>query len=169
MQVQKVINKIEALNLLKRYCSREERCEYDIIQKMKLYLLAEEDREEILSYLKEQKYVSNSRYANAFVNDKFRFNKWGKTKIAYALSQKCISSATVQQAINSIDDEEYSNLLESEIKKKAVFAKADSEFEMKSKLYRFALSRGFENEIIRKVLDKLSTTILIVNIFSLFN
>ena len=42
----------------------------------------------MFKYLELEKYLDNLRFAISFVHDKFRFNKWGKIKLAYALRQK---------------------------------------------------------------------------------
>lgn len=152
---QKTLDKKEALQLLAAYCSREERCEFDVLQKMQTLQLPEILYNELLTYLREQKYVSNERYTRAFINDKIKFNKWGKNKIVFSLSQKKIPSGIIQEIIQEFDDQEYANLIESELRKKDTSTKANSDYEKKAKLYRFGISRGFESDLILNILSKM--------------
>lgn len=42
----------------------------------------------IIDRLVVEKFIDEERYCRAFVNDKFRFAKWGKMKITQALYMK---------------------------------------------------------------------------------
>lgn len=152
----KPISPKEALVLITAYCSREERCEYDVLKKLENFYLPTEEIEKIISYLIENKYLNNTRYALAFVNDKMRFNKWGKMKIAYALQQKRIDTETIQNALNSLDKENSYKILLELLKKKQATIKSSAPYELKGKLYRFAASRGFETELISKAIHEIT-------------
>ena len=141
--------------MLTNFCSREEHCEHDVLQKIRYYDLPEESIESILKYLLENNYINNARYTLAFVNDKLRFNKWGKLKIYYALSQKKIPSAIIQNSLATIDENEYLSILKKELHKKANCTSAPTEYEKKAKLYRFAASRGFEPDTVMKILENM--------------
>jgi regulatory protein len=99
--------------------------------------------------------VDDQRYANAYVNDKFRFNKWGRFKIIMYLKQKHIPEECISNAINNIPIENYRELLKSEMQKKMATLPKASKFEIKGKLYRFAAQRGFENDLIVKIINDL--------------
>jgi len=86
------------------------------------------------------------------VKDKFRFNKWGKIKISYSLKAKGLDKEVVQNAMATIDDGEYEELLASLLKSKLVGLKYEFEYEKQGKLFRFAQSRGFENNVIERVI-----------------
>ena len=88
-------------------------------------------------------------FCRAFVNDKYRFAKWGKVKIAQALQLKKISYNTCRQFLNEIDEEEYLYILDSLLTAKRKSIHAENEYELNGKLMRFALSRGFEMKDIR--------------------
>ena len=119
----------------------------------KLYAagLGEEESDEIVQCLVEQGYIDEQRYANAFVNDKFRFNKWGKLKIAHALRQKKIPTVVIQIALDTLDEDAYSHVLLQliEAKKKTVKGTAAQQ---KAAVMRFAVSRGFELDLVLRLL-----------------
>jgi regulatory protein len=148
-------SKQEALSYITAFCSKEERCISDVEKKLFELLQSEAEIEEIIQFLISEKYIDETRYTNAFVNDKFRFNKWGKLKIAYALKNKKIPSKIIEQSLSAISEDQYSQQLEYELFKKLKSLPKSSTFELKGKLYRFAASRGFESELIQDLLCRL--------------
>lgn len=50
--------------------------------------------DETLGRLETESYIDEARYARAFVNDKFRFDHWGRIKIRYALRQRVYQTST---------------------------------------------------------------------------
>jgi regulatory protein len=148
-----VISKKEALGFITQFCSREERCVSEVQKRLNQFGLTENDIAEIIEFLKSEKYIDNQRYANAFVNDKFRFNKWGKYKISMYLKQKHISDECITNAIENIPFDDYKELLLNELQKKMSTLPKASKYENKGKLYRFAAQRGFENDLIIEILN----------------
>jgi len=55
-------------------------------------------------------------------------------------------------ALSAIDDGEYEELLASLLKSKQKAIKYQYEYEKQGKLFQFAQSRGFENNVIERVL-----------------
>lgn len=152
---QNTISKNEALSLLTRYCSKEEHCIFDAREKLKNYKLHESTIEEIVHFLVKEKYIDELRYSLAFVNDKSKFNKWGRFKIRYSLKQKQIPENIIKEALENISDDECRQILHDELSKKLRSLPKASNYELKGKLYRFAAGRGFENDIILEVIGEL--------------
>ena len=95
------------------------------------------------------------RYAKAFVRDKYRFNQWGKIKIAQSLRQKHLASADILVAMEEIDDEEYFSILEHLLERKLQGIKARNVFERNGKLIRFAASRGYEMDDVLRCMKRI--------------
>lgn len=142
----------EALHKAAALCSSAEQCESDIREKLSRWGIAQAGQNEIIERLKKEKYLDETRFTQSFVNDKIRFNKWGKIKIRYALRQKNISPSVLSAALENVDPELYKNTLNEILAVKAGQVKAETEFDKKGKLYKFALSRGFEPDLIARVL-----------------
>ena len=136
-------------------CSRREYCSSEILGKLLLWGVKDNEAEEILSILKKENYLNDSRYALAFVKDKFKFNKWGKVKIADHLRRKQISEEIISIAIESIDNEAYNKLLKTIIYDHKKSVKAKNLFEVKAKLLRYGLSKGFESALLYDLLNKI--------------
>ena len=79
----KQISESEMLHRAAAYCSASERCIQDVEKKIKAAGLAGEESDRIVSRLLQERFIDESRFARYFVNDKLRFNKWGRVKINY--------------------------------------------------------------------------------------
>ena len=102
----------EALNRVASYCSAAEHCRAEVNEKLQRWGIAYETIARILERLETEKYIDDERYCRAFVNDKFRFAKWGKMKIAQGLYMKKIPSDVAWRHLNEIDEEEYLSILQ---------------------------------------------------------
>ena len=122
-------------------------------EKMRRWGLEEEVRQRVTARLVKERYVDDERYARAFVNDKIRYNKWGRRKVQQALWQKHIDDDIQQHVLDDIDDKEYLTVLRPLLKQKRKSIKAANEYEMTQKLVRFALGRGFSFDLIRQCMD----------------
>ncbi len=145
----------DALHKAQSLCSRGEKCSFDIIKKLYDWKADRDDFDTIIESLIDDNYIDEERYAVAFVKDKFRFNKWGKTKITFALRQKNIPSRFINQAITSeISEEDYLQTLKNELEKKQKSIKETEKESIKIKLIRFASGKGFEYDIILRVIEE---------------
>ena len=142
----------EVLYKLAARCSVSEQCLSDVEGKLAKYDLPEEEKARILRHLVEEKYVDDQRYAEAYVRDKYRFNKWGRMKITQGLRTKGIDREAIETALEAIDEQEYMSILRDLIRAKRKSTKGKSEYEINGKLARFATGRGFEYAAIRQCL-----------------
>ena len=146
----------ELLHKAASYCSISEHCISEVETKLDAWCVGCDDKSAIIKRLIEEDFINEKRFCIFFVKDKFRFNKWGKIKISFALKGKGIENALISEALNTIDDGEYEELLASILKTKLVGLKYEFEYEKQGKLFRFAQSRGFENNAIEKALRSIN-------------
>jgi regulatory protein len=148
----------ERYNLLLKkamaHCAGKECCLSDIGQKLASWSADGEETKKILNYLVKEKFIDEERYANAFVKDKFRYNKWGRIKIGAALKQKKIPSVLISGAFEYIDDNAYREALETIISSHRRTVKAKNQYELKGKLLRYGLSKGFESNLLYEILNE---------------
>ena len=142
----------ELLRKAASYCSIAEHCVSDVDGKLQRWNVPADWRAQIIDRLIADGFINESRYAEAFVIDKFRFNKWGKTKIALALKAKGLSQEDIDNALALIDEGEYDEMLATILKTKLAGLTYEYEYEKQGKLFRFAQSRGFEPQPIERVL-----------------
>ena len=156
MYKKKAITEKNAIIKAQNLCAEREKCESDIRKKLYDWKLPVKNHDTVIDRLIQDKFIDEKRFAISFAKDKFRYNKWGKIKIEFALKQKQINGAVIKIALDEIDESEYDTLLENDLIKKNNTIKDTDEYTIKSKLIRFASSRGFENG---KVFDKVSSII----------
>lgn len=142
----------ELLHKAASYCSISEHCISEVEEKLTVWGVSESDKQKIINRLMSEDFINQKRFCTYFVKDKFRFNKWGKIKISYALRQKGLSNELINTALLTIDEGEYQEMLASILKTKLVGLKFEYEYEKQGKLFRFAQSRGFENNVIDRAL-----------------
>lgn len=136
-------------------CSRREYCTEEIRVKLESWGVAEKDREKILTALKKDNFINENRYAEAFVRDKFKYNKWGKVKISALLKMKKIPSDTIKESLELIDQDNYRKTLRDILASHRKSVKSKNNFELYGKLMRYGLSKGFESSLLHDILDEL--------------
>ena len=142
----------ELLHKAASYCSISEHCVSEVELKLNAWGVSEADKGIIIDRLIAEDFINEKRYCTYFVKDKFRFNKWGKIKISFALKAKGLDKENISDAMTTIDEGEYEELLASLFKTKLVGLKYEFEYEKQGKLFRFAQSRGFETNVIERVI-----------------
>lgn len=143
----------EAYLTLAALCARSEHCQWEMQEKMRRWELDDAAQARVMARLVKERYVDDERYARAFVKDKVRYNKWGRRKVEQALWQKRIDDDIRERVLDEVDEEEYLNVLRPLLKQKRKSIKAGNDYELKQKLVRFALGRGFTYDIIRQCID----------------
>jgi len=145
----------QALSNAMAFCARQEYCESDIRGKLKTWGITETDSDYIIKELIRQKFIDDLRFTMAFVRDKIRFNQWGRIKIRYMLTGRKISGSIINQALDGINEDLYTEILQDLLRKKEQTLVAETDpWILKQKLIRFATSRGFEMDEIIKTLSK---------------
>lgn len=143
-----------ALKKAMALCAGREMCIADIRHKLTSWGIEGRDIEEILNNLILEKFIDEERYSLAFVKDKFRYNKWGKIKIASALKLKNIHKEIIRRSMESIDKDTYLEVLRDLITHHRKLIKAKNQFDLKGKLLRFGLSKGFESHLLYDLLNE---------------
>ncbi|WP_092109735.1 regulatory protein RecX [Prevotella sp. KH2C16] len=150
MTEQQVLYKLAAL------CSAAEHCSWEMLEKMRRWGIPDDAQARIMEYLTREKYVDDSRYCRFFVNDKLKYNGWGRRKIEQALYQKHIGRDLSDPVFDAVEDEQYLETLRPMAQRKWKSIKAGSDYERSMKLIRWAMGRGYSLDLIRKCIDNLS-------------
>jgi regulatory protein len=97
--------------------------------------------------------VDDERYCRAFVNDKIKYNKWGRRKVEQALWLKHIDQTTARRVLDEVATDEYADVLRPLLKQKKKSLRANTDYEQRMKLMKWALSRGFDMDVIRQCME----------------
>lgn len=155
----KVSTTQEAYEWAAARCARRECCRHELAEKLREAPLSRHDIEAALDRLEDERFVDHERYARAFVYEKAQFAQWGRVKIRQALSLKKISRTTIQAALEEvIDPAHYAETLRTLLTHKLRSITYDASdrqerYKASQKLARFALSRGYESDLIFSTLD----------------
>ena len=153
IQKKKPITEQEVLQKLSALCARAEHSSGEMLEKMRRWQLSEDVRERVLDRLIDEKFVDDERFARLFVREKIRFDRWGRRKIEQALYQKGVASDISRRVLDEVDDEAYVAELKKLIAAKRRSVQAESDYEMRAKLTKYALGRGFGYNVIRQCID----------------
>ena len=145
----KALTPEKALIRLEELCARAEHCTYELAQKLRTWGIGQEDSEVIIHSLQRRRFVDDSRFAASFVRDRY-----GRVKIRLLLRAKRIDSDTIDEALAEIDDDEYLEILKGVVRSK-MRGLDMSVYEDRAKVYRHALSRGYEAALVSQVIKGL--------------
>ena len=134
--------------LIKNYCAKSDRCQYQVLEKLKKYGLSYNLAQEILIDLIQENYVNDQRFTQSFCSGKFKIKKWGRNKIIYQLKQLKISDVCIKNGLKVIDDDLYIETLNDLLIKKRSLIKTNNLFEKNKKMAEYAIRKGFESELV---------------------
>ncbi|MGL4994273.1 MAG: regulatory protein RecX [Bacteroidales bacterium] len=145
----------EGVNRAAAFCASSEHCRSEVVDKLEKWGVSPEDTDSIIEYLQKEGYLNEERYAEFYVRDKYRINKWGRVKIEYSLRQKRVERSAISSALDTIDQDLYMDNLCDLLKAKSRTVSSKDSYDRRAKLYRFAASRGFDSEEISRALSRL--------------
>lgn len=130
------------------FCAYQERTHQEVKNKLYGYGLYRDDVEELLSHLIEEKFLNEERFAKTYVGGKFRIKGWGRQKITNALEGKGVTSNCIRIGLKEIDEKDYLYTLKTILKKKIATIESENVFVIRDKAGRYAISRGYEPELV---------------------
>lgn len=134
-------------------CARREYCCADIAEKLRKKGAAPEEAEALTDRLIDEGYIDEGRYARAFVHDKTLYNGWGRVKTAQQLRAKGICNAYINEAMTCITEEQYAEVFQKVLRSKQRSIKGETDYEVRQKLARSLIARGFEPSYVFDNLD----------------
>ncbi len=143
----------EAHKKLEYYCSYQERCHAEVVQKCYDLGLASKEIDLIVVYLIENNYLNEERFARSFARGKFRIKFWGKSRIINELKFRKISGPNIKLALSEIDEEEYEQAFETLAEKSWNSILERNSAKKRKKFCDHLLRKGWESDrIYEKVL-----------------
>ena len=134
------------------YCAIAERCCSEVSNKLMQWGAKPDEIDQILDYLQSSRYIDEARYCSAFSHDKVRYQGWGRMKIRAALYAKQLPSTVIRDALHSLDESEYFDVLQRVVATKKRAIKSNDPM-AREKLIRFLLQRGFTYDEIEQILN----------------
>jgi regulatory protein len=145
----------QALNALMRLCSKAEKSSGDALRLMYRWGVPIAERQGVLDKLVEMRFIDDARYAEAYTREKSQLAGWGARKIAQNLYQKGVSKDIVAKTLAMLESDDQRAMLEKRLQRKLPTIKATTDYERRGKLLRYALSLGYEYDMVISVIDTL--------------
>ncbi|SNS47806.1 regulatory protein [Ekhidna lutea] len=145
----------EAKQRAGRFCAFRERSPNELLEKIQSWGLSEESAAKLVAELTKEGFVDEQRFANAYCNDKFEFNSWGKNKIKASIYSHKLSSTALQEALDRIDPEKYAERLFDLAKTKWERLSSEEKLKRKQKTVSYLANKGFEQDLIWAAIEKL--------------
>ncbi len=144
MKTSERLTKAQLRDKAEAYCSKQEHCRSEVAAKLAAWGAGAAEAADILSALEGDGFIDDARYSRFYIHDKYLYDKWGRHKIAQALSLKRISSSVYAPLMDEvIDRDEYMEILSRLLAAKRRTVKAADGYVLRQKLLRFALQRGY--------------------------
>lgn len=140
------------LSRLQKLCSKAEYCRADVYRKALKDLEGDEEAAaKVVETLQADKYIDNARYAAAYAREKATLQGWGPVKIRFQLRGKGVSDSDIAVALEEIEPEKADARLAKLLEAKAKTLKGDPQGRLK--LIKFALSRGYDYDVVKKMVQ----------------
>lgn len=143
------------LDALEAHCAKREYCTADVRRKALERLDYDAGAaEEVVAALLERGFVDDFRYAAAYAREKSALSGWGPVKIRSTLLSRGVAREAVLEALGEIDPDKAAAKLEKVLVTKWRTLADDPQGRLK--LIRFALSRGYDYEPIRPLIERIT-------------
>jgi regulatory protein len=154
-QDKKRLTPSDALSRAYNFCAYQERSHREVKEKLFSYGLSSDDVDQILSKLISEGFVNEERFAKAYAGGKFRMKKWGRLKIENELNALGLSPRNITKGLQEIVDEDYEETLQRLLEKKESALQEPDKFKKRDKLGKYAIGRGYEPELVWKMVKKM--------------
>ena len=146
----------QALQSLMRMCARSERSSGDALRLMKRWGVTDEEARKVLARLQADRFIDDARFAEAFVRDKLNLSGWGAYKIKMSLRAKGVSREIIEEVVTPMfEATDMEERLVEIMQRKMRTLKFSSPYDAKTKLIRFAVSRGYDMELVLRCASKI--------------
>lgn len=145
----------EAQQKLEYYCSYQERCHAEVVQKLKSMNMIPQAIDAIVTHLITNNFLNEERFAKSFARGKFRIKHWGKIRIVRELKIRQISKYNINSALKEIDEDEYQEAFYELSEKQWHSIKETNLTKKKKKLFDFLARKGFEQNLIYDAINNL--------------
>ncbi len=141
-----------ALIKAEQFCAYQERSQQEVREKLYDMGMYPTGVESVISQLITSNFLNEERFAKAYAQGKFRMNGWGRIKIKQGLKFKRVPEKLINKALQLLDGDEYLSVLQKIMEKKQRQIHDTDVFKRRYKLQQYAMSRGFESDLINDVL-----------------
>ena len=150
IDLKNLIKKQDIRKKLLDLLSRREHSQYELLTKLKYRVELQSALEEEINKLCAENLQSDLRFSESYIRSRYN-SGFGPIRIKYDLSVRKVKESVISSAFNEIDLDWVEKLKKEKIKK---YGNSSSEnVQELSKRINFFIQRGFEKEMINKVIN----------------
>lgn len=138
-----------------RRCSVREYAAKEMADKLLEQGYEEDLVAKVIAQLIRERYIDDARFAHAYTQDKYRFNRWGQYRIERELRLRGVASELITQAIAEIDWDIYLDNLKRTLEAKLRTLRPPIDYKQRQKLIATGIARGYHSDDIHHVLRQL--------------
>ena len=136
----------EVVQKMEYYCSYQERCHIEVSDKLRSFVLNQDEKDRIIVHLIESNFLNEERFASIFSISKFHQKKWGKIRIKNELKARKISDYLVTKALKEIPADEYETTFDLLAEKHWENITESNSLKKRKKFCDYLLRKGWESE-----------------------
>ena len=142
----------EAIIKIESWCAYQDRCTFEVEQKLTSWNIPLEQQSEIIKHLLSNRFLDDKRFVESFVSGKFKIKRWGKIKIKHHLIQKRIDKVSIQEGLKTIELDAYLETMKHLAQKKFLEKKVkDDLWAIRRRVITYLASKGYESDLIHDV------------------
>lgn len=149
----------EARLKLEYYCSYQERCHQDVMQKLYDLEIKSHEADAVIVHLIQNDFLNEERFARSFARGKHRIKHWGKIRIVNELKQKQISAPNIKCALTEISEEEYYDTLDKAAERHWETIRETNLQKKRKKFCDYLLRKGWESHLVYQKLKDFENSI----------
>lgn len=148
----------EAQLKLEYYCSYQERCHQEVVQKSGELGMKSHETAAIVAHLIQHNFLNEERFARSFARGKHRIKHWGKIRIVNELKQRQISAPNIKCGLTEISEEEYHDTFNKLAESHWETIRETNTQKKNKKFCDYLLRKGWESNLVYGKMKEMSST-----------
>jgi regulatory protein len=148
----------EARLKLEYYCSYQERCHQEVVDKLYQLGMKSDEIDAIVVHLLQHNFLNEERFARAFARGRHRIKSWGKIRIVNELKQRHITAPNIKAALTEIPQATYQDTFD-QLAEKHWNSLTERKGQKKNKKFcDYLLRRGWESNLVYEKMKELESS-----------
>jgi len=144
-----------AIVKLEYYCSYQERCHDEVVQKLYDLGMKTNEIDIVVVHLLQNDFLNEERFSRSFARGKHRIKNWGKIRIVNELKQRHIAAPNIKLALTEISEEQYQETFHTLAEKHWEILKESDGQKKKKKWCDYLLRKGWESNLVYEKMKEL--------------
>ena len=149
---------IEAQLKLEYYCSYQERCHQEVVQKLYDLGMKSHEIDAIVVQLLQNNFLNEERFARSFARGKHHIKNWGKIRIVNELKFRHIAVPNIKLALTEISEAQYQETFHKIAERHWETIRETNVTKKKKKWCDYLLRKGWESNLVYEKMKEISSS-----------